>query len=183
MPTCTFGRDEGECPLVESLLRQGADPNVVGDAEGIDDILLLWALRMKRFGLAHNLLEQSADINQEGPLALPFIGVACFGILRAAEFLLLRRADFEKTGYSAFENLKPVNLKLVRHSPLYWARKYSERNMVQLLLQHGAKDGPDSKPHQHEPDDCPNGPQPGGLSKRVGTGYRRSAGNGTLQHR
>ena len=33
--------------------------------------------------------------------------------------------------------------------------------MVQLLLQHGAKDGPDSCPHKHEPGSCPYGHGPG----------------------
>ena len=155
MSTSTLGLDERNCPLVESLLRQGADPNVFGDAYGSDEILLHWAIRLNQFSLAHILLEQGANINQDGSITSLLIDVVCCGPLRAAEFLLQHGADVEKTGRHSFKDSI-----YVRHSPLYWARQFSQRGIVQLLLQYGAKDGPDSKPHQHEPGDCPNGPQP-----------------------
>lgn len=155
MSTSSYGLDERNCPLVESLLRQGADPNVVGDAHGPDKTLLLWAIRLHQLGLAHILLEQGVDINQDGPITSPLILASCGGTLRTVEFLLQKGADVEKIGRHSSEDPEHV-----RHSPLYWARKYYQRGTVQLLLRHGAKDGPDSEPHQHESGDCPYGPPP-----------------------
>ena len=40
--------------------------------------------------------------------------------------------------------------------------------MVQLLLQHGANDGPASCPHQHEPGSCPYGYGPGVCPHELG---------------
>ena len=163
MSTSTYGLDEENCPLVESLLRQGADPNVFSDSHEVNRNLLHWAIWCKKFGLAHILLEQGADINRDDSGTSPLIQVACCGSLRAAEFLLQRGADIEKTGYPALEDPKHV-----RHSPLYCARHCSQRDIVQLLLQYGAKDGPDSKPHQHEPGDCPRGRHPGACPNEWG---------------
>ena len=91
MATCACRLDERNCPLVQSLLRQGADPNVVG----FDETLLHGAIRFHKFSLAHILLEGGADIDQRGPTSSPLLDVAYRGRLNAAKFLLQRGADVE----------------------------------------------------------------------------------------
>ena len=150
MSTSTYGLDERNCPLVQFLLRQGADPNVIRS----DETLLHWTIRCKEFSLARILLEEGADINQGGPASPPLVYVACYGKLDAARFLLQRGADIERKG-------DPLIKGKASHSALYWARNDKRPNMVQLLLQHGAKDEPGSCPHHDKPGPCPydHGPE------------------------
>ena len=147
--------DEGQYPLVQLLLRKGADPHVTWYSH----TLLDQAIEHEKLSLARILLEEGADIHQGGrdSASHPLLDAAWRGLLDAAAFLLQRGADIERWGLPS-PNFNP---EYAPRSALYWARKGEHWEMVQLLLQHGAKDGPDSCPHEHEPGSCPYGYGPG----------------------
>ena len=146
--------DARKFPLVQLLLRHGADPHVTCH----NYTLLDKAIEEENLSLARILLDEGADIHQGGRDldSQPLLHAAHSGSLDAAAFLLRRGADIESRGLPS-----PHFVKVTPRSALYWARKKEHLEMVQLLLQHGAKDGPDSCPHEHEPGSCPYGYGPG----------------------
>ena len=152
LPDCGL-LDEGKCPLVQFLLRQGADPHMTC----YNNTLLYNAIDQEKLGLARILLEEGADIDQGCLATPPLLHAAYDGSLDAARFLLQRGADIERRGLHPPPSLNGRTLR----SALYWARKKKQWEMAQLLLEHGAKDGPDSCPHKHEPGSCPYGHGPG----------------------
>ena len=110
------------------------------------------AIERNKFNFARILLEEGADIDQGGGTWSPLVTAVFRRSHDAAKFLLQRGADIER--------MVPVrrdNLDTVPHSVLYWARRNKYDDMVQLLLQHGAKDGPGSCPCQHKSGSCPFG--------------------------
>ena len=149
--------DERKFPVVRFLLRQGANPDVTQNWR----TLLHRAICHKNSDLARILLEEGADINQADNIEPPLLIAVYRGYLDAARMLLQQGADIELTGTPTYTDKTP-------HSALYWARKEGHREMVQLLLQHGAKDGPGSCPHQHEPGSCPYGHGPGVYPHELG---------------
>ena len=153
--------DERKFPLVRFLLKQGAGP----DMNGHGQTLLRRAICWNNLDLARILLEEGADVNQGSGASLPLLVAVSRGFLDAAKLLLQRGADIEKTGNPFPFAHDPDN---VLYSALYWARKGEHRRMVQLLLQHGAKDGPESCPTQHEPGSCPYGHGPGVCPHELG---------------
>ena len=156
-PPDTYGLDKRKIPLVQFLLRQGADPNVIEH----ERTLLQRAVCWNYLDLARILLEEGADINQADNGLPPLLTAVYSGYLDAARLLLQRGADIEITGTPAYPDKTP-------RSALYWARKEGHREIVQLLLQHGAKDGPGSCPHPHEPGSCPYGHGPGVCPHELG---------------
>ena len=105
--------EEGKFPLVQILLRQGADPNMTS----CNCTLLHKAIEYERLNLAGILLEEGADIHQGDLTSPPLLHAAYLGLLDAARFLLQRGADIERTG-------KPCCYREGGwpRSPLYWAR-------------------------------------------------------------
>ena len=143
--------DGTKLPLVQFLLRQGADPHVT-ECHGT---LLHRTITFKELNMARILLEEGADINR-GFAGLPLLLNAIFtDSLDIVVFLLQGGADVECVGK------RNLNSPEQSHSVLYWARKRARWSVVQLLLQYGAKDGPGSCPHPHEPGSCPYGHGPG----------------------
>ena len=157
LPPKCIRPDERKFPLVKFLLRQGANPHVIDYRQ----TLLHRAIYHNKSDLARILLEEGADINQADDVAPPLFTAVERGFLDAARLLLQRGADIEITGSPFYRDKTPYSL-------LYWARKEKHWEMVQLLLQHGAKDGPDSCPCQHEPGPCFYGHGPGVCPNELG---------------
>ena len=148
---------ERKFPLVQFLLRQGADPNV----KSREETLLHRAIYQNNSDLARILLEEGADINQADDRAPPLLTAVYRGYVDSAKLLLQRGADIEISGTPSYTDE-------TSHSVLYWARKEEDWEMIQLLLQHGAKDESASCPHQHEPGSCPYGHGPGVCPHELG---------------
>ena len=64
--------DEGKFPLVQILLRQGADPHMTCR----NHTLLYEAVYYEKFSLARILLEEGVDIHQGGPTSPRILDVA-----------------------------------------------------------------------------------------------------------
>ena len=150
-------QDVRKFPLVQYLLRQGADPIVKSRKQ----TLLHTAICHNNSDLARILLEEGADINQADDTSPPLLTAVYRGYLDSARLLLQRGADIEIIGSPFYTDKTPYSL-------LYWARKGQHWKMVRLLLQHGAKDEPASCPHQHEPGSCPHGHGPGVCPNELG---------------
>ena len=86
--------EEGNFPLVQFLLREGADPHITY----INRTLLYKAIEHETLSLARILLEEGADIDQGGSASTPLLHAAYYGLLDAAGFLLQRGADIEREG-------------------------------------------------------------------------------------
>ena len=149
-PKCCW-LDERKFPLVQFLLRQGANPDVVCDS---GHTLLHRGTYHNNSDLARVLLEGGADINQADEDSPALLTAVSRGYLDIARLLLQQGADFEFTGTLFYIDKRP-------HPLLYWARKEEHEEMEQLLFEYGAKDGPESCPHEHEPGSCPYGHGPG----------------------
>ena len=186
-PHQCFHLDEGKFPLVQFILRQGANPDVLS---GTGKTLLYEAASLNDSDLARLLLDKGADINYAGDESPPLLAAVRRGYLDMARLLLQRGADIGVTGDISYRDKTP-------HSLLYWARKeelwdtewkmkqlllgYEAKDgsmswvrekkyweMEQLLFEYGAKDGPESCPHQHEPGSCPYGYGPGVCPHELG---------------
>ena len=158
-PACSLP-DERKFPLVQFLSRQGANPNLIDET---GQTLLHRATYFNKSELARIVLEEGADVNQASHRPPPLLPAAHRGYLDVARLLLEWGADTEITGTLEYPDRTP-------HSPLYWARKEEHPEMEQLLLEYGAKDGPESCPHQHEPGSCPYGHGPGVCPHELGRG-------------
>ena len=185
-PTCGL-LDKRKFPLVQFLLGQGADPDVLSITR---KTLLHDAASSNNSDLARLLLDEGADINYAGNGSPPLLVAVWHGYLDVARLLLQRGADIGVTGYPFYMDKAPYSL-------LYWARRreleYTERDkkkllvgynandgpmswvrekkyweMEHLLLEYGAKDGPESCPQQHEPGSCPYGYGPGVCPHELG---------------
>lgn len=149
----TGWQDKRNLPLIQVLLRQGADPHVTY----YDSTLLYQAIGVDKVNLARILLEEGADIHQGGPASPLLLHAVYHYRFDAARFLLQRGADIEREGVPSERHYGEAP-----HSALYWARiDWSYPNMAQFLLKHGAKDGPGPCPHPHQPGFCPYGHGPG----------------------
>ena len=186
-PHTCFRLDETKFPLVQFLLRRGANPDVLS---GIGKTLLHEAISSRNLDLTRILLDQGADINYASDETPPLLAAVWHGYLDVARLLLQRGADIGVIG-------KPYYKDATLHSLLYWVRKnelwetewdmkqflrgYKAKDgpmswvrekkyweMEQLLLEHGAKDGPESCPHPHEPGSCPYGYGPGVCPHELG---------------
>ncbi len=149
--------DERKFPLVQFLLRQGANPGVTMNRKS----LLHKAVYFNNTDLARILLEEGADINQTDNIPPSLVIAVYRGYLDIGRSLLQQGADIEITGPRYYADKLPYPVR-------YWARKEELWEMIQLLLQHGAKDGPGSCPHQHEPGPCPYGHGPGVYPHEMG---------------
>ena len=158
-PACSLP-DERKFPLVQFLLRQGANPHLIDET---GQTLLHRATYFNKSELTRIVLEEGADVNQASHRPPPLLPAAYRGYLDVARVLLEWGADTEITGTLEYPDRTP-------HSPLYWARKEEHPEMEQLLLEYGAKDGPESCPHQHEPGSCPYGHGPGVCPHELGRG-------------
>lgn len=149
-PKC-IDLDERKFPLMQFLLRQGANPHVTAKSQ----TLLHRAACCDNPDLARILLEGGADINRGKDASPPLLAAAYYGFRDVARFLLQRGADIEIT-WTRFHTGKTSYSLVLSHSLLYWARKNEDWKMEQLLLDYGVKDGLESRLHQHEPGSCPN---------------------------
>ena len=179
--------DEREFPLVQFLLKQGANPNVVTNS---GHTLLHRAADSNNSGLACILLDEDADINQACHASPPLLAAVCSGYLDVARLLLQRGADIGVMGKSSSRDYTPHSLlywarevelrdmewdmeKLllgytVKDGPMSWVQEKKYWEMEQLLFEYGAKDGPDSCPHEHESGSCPYGHGPGVCPHELG---------------
>ena len=180
--------DERKFPLVQFLLRQGADPDVLGV---VGETLLQKAISSNNSDLARILLDEGADINYAGDKSPPLLVAVWGGYLDVARLLLQREADIgvignpsyyrDKTPYSLLywarkkelEDMERYIKKLVlgykaKDGPVPWVREKEYWEMEQLLLEYGAQDGPESCPQQHEPGSCPYGYGPGVCPHELG---------------
>lgn len=161
----------GKFTLVQILLRQGADVRRTYN----DRTLFYMAIDHERLSPARILLEKGADIHQGGPASPPLLHAASRGLLDAARFLLQREADVGSTGNHC------RHLEGGSRSALYWTRKKEHWEMVQLLLQHRAKDGPGSCPHKHKTGSCPYGHGPGVCPNELGQVINATHETGPLE--
>ena len=173
--------------LVRSLLRRGANPNVLS---GVGKTLLHEATSSNNLDLTRILLDQGADINQGYHEEPPLLAAVYSGHLDMARLLLQRGADIgatgnvscrDKTAYSLlywarkkelWDKERDMRRLLLgykaKYGPMSWVREKKYWEMEQLLLEYGAKDGPESCPHEHEPGSCPYGYGPGVCPHELG---------------
>ena len=179
--------DERKFPLVQFLLKQGANPDVVTDS---GRTLLYEAISSNNSVLACILLDEGADINQACYGSPPLLAAVCSGYLDVARLLLERGADIGVMGSRSYRDNTPYSLLYwarkvelqdmewdmeqlvlgdkVKDGPISWVRKKKYWEREQLLFEYGAKDGPESCPHQHEPGSCPYGHGPGVCPHELG---------------
>ncbi|CAM9714158.1 unnamed protein product [Ectocarpus sp. 4 AP-2014] len=110
--------------MVELLLKEGADPDVHDNGEGLTP--LMWAAQLGHAEVANSLIESGADMEQEDREDLTALHWAArMGQERALLVLLDHAADVETVDYDG-------------NTPLIWATRGGHRDCVGHLLDHGA---------------------------------------------
>lgn len=122
----------GNAKTVDSLLRHDADPNV-RDRDGTS---LFHAVSQRRIDICHLLLAKKADVNYVVPGSYSaLIEAVQVGDVDIVNLLLDHQADTEKTEADAGES---GNGNGWRRTALHVAACHNERELVRVLLAHGA---------------------------------------------